>query len=112
MTAVLLTADEHTGSIRAMLRKQMVPEGLPIPEDVQNLLNDLDATLPKSITRILIDEIQVSERTTFSELLKKYAEVYSREAPKVWGKKLHDTFDEWVKTLGYDIVLPPKPNFN
>jgi hypothetical protein len=111
MTAVLLTADEHTGSIRAMLRKQMVPEGMPIPEDVQKLLNALDTTLPKSITRILIDEVQVSEKTTFSELLKKYADVYSREAPKVWGNTLHDTFDKWIKILGYDIVLPPKPKF-
>ncbi len=104
MESVLMTADEHTGSVRAMLRRH----GLTDAE-----VNEIAP--PESVTRALLNRIKfkddltgppgegvlvIDNNTSFATLLSKYEEIYKAESPDLWNKSLRGKFLEWRNKLG------------
>ncbi|HEX2206302.1 MAG TPA: hypothetical protein VHG93_01360 [Longimicrobium sp.] len=104
MEAVLMSADEHTGSVRAMLRRYGLTEA------------EVDAVEPpKSITRTLLDNVRLREElnetppagvlvvepdTPFIQVLSKYAELYRANSADLWERSLKAQFNTWRAALG------------
>ena len=110
MDSVLLTAGEHTGSVRAMLRRQGLADA-----DINRIAP------PKSVTAVLLERIKfrdewpgpptqgmlvVDKDTPFSTVFSKYAEIYKGESPDLWEGSLRGKFVEWKNRLGLDVEVP------